>query len=340
MAGTGYSADISGHQAIRQRLLERLQAGRLQGSLVFTGPEGIGKRRVALELAQRELCFRRNACGQCEGCRMFAGEDLPFELPNLLRIAPEGKAGVIRIDQIREGLDSTNQPRFSRGVIEWASLAPPMGCHRWILVEEAHRLNESSGNILLKTLEEPPAGTHFILITHRPEALLQTIRSRCERIPFAPLAPREAWAVAQRMGWQEADQDRWSALGEGSLRLLDEAAFRRAEAQLGAWLALLGGASFGDVADPLLPEKEAALAQGEQLRQPLELLLRILADLARLRTGEAPALAPWRETLATLAAAPLDLKAPQEAILEALRHLARNLSPEPLLREVALSLRS
>ncbi len=333
-----FSADISGHEAIRQRLLERLQAGRIQGSLLFTGPEGIGKRRVALELAQRELCFRRNACGQCEGCQMFAGEDLPFELPNLLRITPEGKAGVIRIDQIREGLDSTNQPRFSRGVIEWASLAPPLGCHRWILVEEAHRLNEASGNILLKTLEEPPTGTHFILVTHRPEALLPTIRSRCERIPFAPLSPREAWTVAQQNGWQDADHERWCALGEGSLRLLDEAVFRRAEAQVDAWIALLGGTSFGEVAGALLPEKESPLAQGEQLRQPLELLLRLLADLARIQTGEAPALAPWRESLTRLAANPRNLKAPQEAALEALRHLPRNLSPEPLLREVALSL--
>ncbi|MDP1832218.1 MAG: hypothetical protein Q8K67_09180 [Geothrix sp.] len=335
-----FSPDIAGHQAIRQRLLDRLQGGRIRGSLLFTGPEGIGKRRVALELAQREICFRRNACGQCEGCRMFAGDDLPFELPNLLRITPEGKAGVIRIDQIREGLDSTNQPRFSRGVIEWASLSPPVGCHRWILVEEAHRLNESSGNILLKTLEEPPPDTHFILVTHRPEALLQTIRSRCERIPFAPLPPREAWAVAQRNGWQEADHDRWSALGEGSLRLLDETAFRRAEAQVEAWIALMGGRPFGEAAGPLLPEKESTLAQGEQLRQPLELLLRLLADLARMRAGEAPALTPWREALAAPAAAPWDLKAPQEAALEALRHLPRNLSPEPLLREVALALGS
>ena len=335
-----YSADIAGHQSIRERLLDRLQGGRIRGSLLFTGPEGIGKRRVALELAQREICFRRNACGQCEGCRMFAGDDLPFELPNLLRITPEGKAGVIRIDQIREGLDSNNQPRFSRGVIEWAALAPPMGCHRWILVEEAHRLNESSGNILLKTLEEPPKDTHFILVTHRPEALLQTIRSRCERIPFAPLAPREAWAVAQKHGWQEADHDRWSALGEGSLRFLDESVFRRAEAQVEAWIALMARRPFGETAGPLLPEKEAALSQGEQLRQPLELLLRLLADLARMRAGQAPALLPWREALAAPASAPWDLKAPQEAILEALRHLPRNLSPEPLIREVALSLGS
>ena len=333
-----FSPDIVGHQAIRQRLLERLQGGRIRGSLLFTGPEGIGKRRVALEMAQREICFRRTACGLCEGCQMFAGDDLPFELPNLLRITPEGKSGVIRIDQIREGLDSNNQPRFSRGVIEWAALAPPMGCHRWILVEEAHRLNESSGNILLKTLEEPPPDTHFILVTHRPEALLQTIRSRCERLSFAPLAPREAWAVAQRNGWKDLDQDRWTALGEGSLRFLDEAAFRRAEAQLEAWLALMGGRPFGEAAGPLLPEKESAQAQGEQLRQPLELLLRLLADLARMRTGEAPALTPWREELGALATQSRNLKAPQEATLQALRHMPRNLSPEPMLREVALSL--
>lgn len=335
-----YSPAIAGHQAIRERLLQRLQGGRIRGSLLFTGPEGIGKRRVALELAQRELCLRRSACGQCEGCRMFQGEDLPFELPNLLRITPEGKAGVIRIDQIREGLDSNNQPRFSRGVIEWAALAPAMGCHRWIVVEEAHRLNESSGNILLKTLEEPPQDTHFILVTHRPEALLQTIRSRCERIPFAPLAPREAWAVAQRNGWQEADQDRWLALGEGSLRYLDEGAFRRAEAQVEAWLALMAGGSFGEASEPLLPEKESTLAQGEQLRQPLELLLRLLADLARIRAGETPALVPWQRELAALATPGRNLKAPQEAALQALRHLPRNLSPEPLIREVALALLS
>ena len=333
-----YSPEIIGHQALRERLLERLKTGRIQGSLLFTGPEGIGKRRVALELAQRELCLRRSACGQCEPCRMFAVEELPFELPNLLRITPEGKAGVIRIDQIREGLDSTNQPRFSRGVIEWASLAPAMGCHRWILVEEAHRLNESSGNILLKTLEEPPPGTHFILVTHRPEALLQTIRSRCERIPLAPLSLAEAWAVALRNGWDASDQDRWTALGEGSLRFLDEATYRRAEAQIEAWIALMGGAPFAIWSGALLPEKESALAQGEQLRQPLELLLRLLADLARMHTGEPPALAPWREALAPVAARLRNLKAPQEVILEALRHLPRNLSPEPLLREVALAI--
>lgn len=334
-----FSPRLVGHRPLRQRLLDRLREGRIRGSLLFAGPEGVGKRRVALELAQREICLRRNACGQCEGCRMLEGDDLPFELPNLLRIVPEGKAGVIRIDQIREGLDSANQPRFSRGVIEWAALAPPLGCHRWIVVEEAHRLNESSGNILLKTLEEPPPGAHFILVTHRPEAVLQTIRSRCERIPFAPLAPEEAWAVAAGQGWPESERDRWTALGDGSLRFLDEGTYRRAEGQVEAWLSLLAGRPFSDVGEALLPEKESPVAQGEQLRQPLEILLRLLADLARIGAGETPVLAPWREALEALAARPRDLKEPQEAVLAALRHLPRNLSPEPLLREVSLALR-
>ena len=144
--------------------------------------------------------------------------------------------------------------------------------------------------------------------------------------------------MALRNGWQDVDHDRWSALGEGSLRFLDEAAFRRAEAQVEAWLALMEGRSYGEAAGPLLPEKEALQSQGEQLRQPLELLLRLLADLARMRTGEPPALAPWRAELAALAAQSLDLKTPQETALLALRHLPRNLSPEPLIREVALSL--
>ena len=335
-----FAPALQGHRPIRERLLARLQAGRIRGSLLFAGPEGIGKRRVALELAQREICFRRTACGACEGCRLFEGDDLPYELPNLLRITPEGKAGVIRIDQIREGLDSANQPRFSRGVIEWASLAPPPNCHRWILVEEAHRLHENSANLLLKTLEEPPPDTHFILVTHRPEALLQTIRSRCERIPFAPLAGPEAWEVALRHGWTDTDRARWSALGEGSLRFLEEDVFSRAEAQVEAWLALLGGAAFSEAAGPLLPEKDGGVAQGEQLRQPLELLLRLLADLARIRAGAPPALAPWGERLAALAAGPLDPRPGQEAALEALRHLPRNLGAEPLLREVALALRA
>lgn len=328
-----FDPGIQGHLPMRQRLLERVQAGRLSGSLVLVGPNAIGKRRVALELAQRELCFRRSACGECAGCKPFKSEPLPLELPNLLRIAPEGKAGVIKIGAIRE------DDLVEGGVIRWAHQASMPGVHRWILVEDAHRLNGPSANMLLKILEEPPPGTHFLLVTHRPEAMLQTIRSRCERISLKALGDEEAWRIATRSGWAMGDQDSWVALAGGTLRYLDPAAFALAVAQVEAWLTIAAGESFAGSAGPLLPDKNSPLAQSEQVAQCLELLLRILADTGRLREGRALSLIPWRQGIEILARSALDLKGPLESIHLALRHLARNPFAESLLREIALALR-
>lgn len=325
---------LRGHEGIRRRLLERTAGGTLNGSLLFSGPDGIGKRRVALELAQRELCFRRNACGTCEGCKPFRSEPLPTELPNLLRIAPEGKAGLIKIGTIRE------DDLVEGGVIRWAHQAPPPGCHRWILVEDAHRLNGPSANMLLKTLEEPPPGTHFLLVTHRPEAMLSTIRSRCERIPFHPLRDEEAWSVATDAGWEAGEREAWLALSAGTLRYLDPAAFARAQAQLEAWMALGEGFPFSEAGEPLLPDKGVSTAQSEQMSQCLELLLLLLADTLRMREGGRLRLAPWRARIERLSQSQLSAHRVQERVFEALRHLARNPYAESLLREVAITMRT
>ena len=324
---------LIGHGAIREKLLSRLQAGKLAGSMIFAGLDGIGKRRIALELAQREICFKGSACGACQGCQAFWSDPLPTELPNLLRIAPEGKAGIIKVGAIRDS------DLVEGGVIAWASMAPPPRCHRWILIEDAHRLHGAAANMLLKTLEEPPPDTHVVLITHRPEAMLQTIRSRCERIAFAPLSKDEAWTVACAKGWGEADREAWTALSAGSLRYLERDAFERATAQIEAWLRLNAGASFRDAAGPLIPDRNSELAVSEQLRQPLELLLALLKDAARSRSGRPPSLAPWTAGIEKLAGSSVDLKLPQDLIYQALRHLPRNPSPEPVLREIGMILR-
>jgi len=328
-----FDPGIQGHASIRERLWERTQSGRLSGSLLFVGPDGIGKRRVALELAQRELCFRRNACGVCAGCKPFKADPLPVELPNLLRIAPEGKAGLIRIGAIRE------DDLVEGGVIRWAHQASLPGTHRWILVEDAHRLNGASANMLLKTLEEPPPGTHFLLVTHRAEAMLQTIRSRCERIPLKALEGEEAWRVAHAAGWEAGDRERWICLSAGTLRYLDPADFALAVARVEAWLALAGGATFAEAAGPLLPDKNSTIAQSEQMAQCLELLLRILGDVGRLREGRSPGLETWREGIETLARSALDLKRSVEAVHGAQRHLVRNPFADSMLRELALAVR-
>ena len=328
-----FDASIKGHAAVRQRLLDRIQGRKLPGSLLLTGPDGIGKRRVAMELAQRELCFRRDACGRCEGCKPFKQDSLPVELPNLLRIAPEGKAGLIRISAIRE------DDLVEGGVIRWAHQAPPPGCHRWILVEDAHRLNGASGNMLLKILEEPPPGTHFLLVTHRPDAMLQTIRSRCERVNFMPLRDEEAWAVAEGAGWDLQDRERWTALAAGTLRYLEPRAFSRAVEQMEAWLDLAGGGSFADAGEPLLPEKNATAAQSEQMVQCLELLLLVLGDIARLREGKPLRLEPWHPRIETIAKSGLQVRKALELTFGALRHLTRNPFAESLLREIGLALK-
>ncbi|MBL0211350.1 MAG: hypothetical protein IPQ13_10635 [Holophagaceae bacterium] len=328
-----FDGRLIGHRAIRENLLSRLQAGKLAGSLIFAGLDGIGKRRIALELAQRELCFKGSACGACQGCKAFWTDPLPIELPNLLRIAPEGKAGIIKVGAVRDS------DLVEGGVIAWAAMAPPPRCHRWILIEDAHRLHGAAANMLLKTLEEPPPGTHVVLITHRPDAMLQTIRSRCERIAFAPLSGDEAWAVALANGWGEAERESWTALSAGSLRFLERDAFERAAAQVDAWLRLSSGTSFRDAAGPLVPDRTSEMAVSEQLRQPLELLLALLNDAARSRCGGAPSLAPWKAGIGKLAQSSADLKLSQELVYQALRHLPRNPSPEPVLREIGMTLR-
>lgn len=327
-----FDPDLRGHHAIRKRLMERSGGECLAGSLLFSGPESVGKRRVALELAQRELCFRRNACGKCAGCAPFKSDELPVELPNLLRIAPEGKAGLIKIGAIRE------DDLVEGGVIQWASHAPPPRCHRWILIEEAHRLGGAAANMLLKTLEEPPEGTHFLLITHRPESVLPTIRSRCERIPFTALCDEDAWAIAQTNGWETKDRRVWTALAGGTLRYLDRNVFEKSQEQLKSWMRIARGDAFAEASAALLPEKGSDTAQSVQMAQCLELLLLLTGDVARIREGQTLRLEPWKVELEALARSPLSLKPVQEAVYRALQHLIRNPSAEALLRDVSMAL--
>ena len=327
-----FDPGIQGHQRVRERLAERVASGKLPGALLLAGPVAVGKQRVALELAQRELCFRRSACGTCAGCAPFKADPLPVELPNLLRIAPEGKAGLIKVGAVR------GDDLVEGGVIAWVHQAALPGTHRWILVEDAHRLNGPSANMLLKTLEEPPPGAHFLLVTHRPDAVLQTIRSRAERLVLGPLAEAEAWAVAEAAGWEPSQRKAWSALAGGTLRYLDPEVFDHASAQLEAWIDLAEGGTFATAGEVLIPDKDSPIAQSVQVGEALEMLLRILAEAGRLAAGRPGFLGPWSERVGRLGLEASRVKEVQEAVHRNQRNLARNPYAESLLREVALLL--
>ena len=170
-----------------------LASGRVPGALLFVGEDGVGKKRFALELAKALNCHAPvgvEACDQCSSCVRISQSKFPeytedrdnkekllrSEHPDVALARPYNR--ILRIGQMRD-------------LEQEANFRPFEGKARVFIIEEANRLNEASSNALLKTLEEPPATSHLILITSRPAQLLPTIRSRCQMVRFAPLAPNE-----------------------------------------------------------------------------------------------------------------------------------------------------
>jgi DNA polymerase-3 subunit delta' len=164
--------------------------GSLPPSLIFAGPSGIGKRETAIALAQELNCPATGdpaaaACGSCAVCtRIARGVH-----PDVLIVEP-GDSGSIKIEQVRD-------------LIERAAYRPFEGKRRVVIIDEADTLMAAAQNALLKTLEEPPSSSMFVLVTSRPDALLGTLRSRCIQLRFSEgavyIVDVEARQVAERV---------------------------------------------------------------------------------------------------------------------------------------------
>ena len=176
---------IKGHAPIRRLIARAVIRETLPPSLVLTGPDGVGKRQVALALAAMLNCeavtapravgaeVSLEACGVCGACQRIArGVHV-----DVIIIAP-GETGAIRIDAVR-------------AVVDQAAFRPFEGRRRVVIFDDADRLVPAAQNALLKTLEEPPSASVFLLVTSRPELLLATVRSRCPELRFGGLATNE-----------------------------------------------------------------------------------------------------------------------------------------------------
>lgn len=199
--------DISGHHHLLELIGRAAERGTLPPSLVFAGPDGVGKRRAAVSLAQFLNCLQPHdrdgapdACGECASCRRIARG----VHADVLLVEP-GDTGSIKVDQVRDA-------------IERSAYRPFEGRRRVVIVDDADALMPEAQNALLKTLEEPPPASTFILVTSRPDVLLPTVRSRCQRLRFGRLAPADvAHVLVRDHGFAEADAHAAAALSDGSI---------------------------------------------------------------------------------------------------------------------------
>ena len=180
---------VRGHATIRRLLAQGVARDRLPPSLVFSGPDGVGKRQVAVGLAELLNCEAvpgageavpgagdarvPASCGACRTCRRIARG----VHADVIVVAP-GDTGTIKVESVR-------------GVVEQAAYRPFEGRRRVVIVDDADRLVAEAQNALLKTLEEPPPASVFLLVTHRPHLLLPTVRSRCPELRFGSLTTEE-----------------------------------------------------------------------------------------------------------------------------------------------------
>lgn len=214
--------NILGQREPKRRLRRLLETDRLPHALLFSGPEGVGKRRTAEALAAALLCSSPAAghpCGTCESCRAFSRgihPDFFFVVPEAV-----GKgARSIRIEAMRALGSALARP-------------PELAPRQVALIDDAQRMNEAAANSFLKTLEEPTGDVVFLLVTGMRAALLDTIVSRCLEIPFGPLALPELSEVLRRHGVEAEEAAALAALADGSagraLALHVEGALRRRE---------------------------------------------------------------------------------------------------------------
>jgi DNA polymerase-3 subunit delta' len=259
--------DIVGHRHLLDLLSAAAARNSVPPSLIFAGPDGVGKRMAAVALAQALNCptfstATPDACGTCPSCSRIAR----LVHADVMVVEP-GETGAIKVDQVRD-------------VIERTAYRPFEGRRRVIVIDDADAMVSEAQNALLKTLEEPPSASMFVLVTSHADELLPTVRSRCQRLRFGPLAEADiATALVEGHGYTSADAHAAAAAAEGSLGLAldgsseDLVAAREAAAEV---LRFVAGTS-----DPRRRLDSAKVLAGSGDRDDLRRRLRAISSMLR-----------------------------------------------------------
>jgi len=199
---------IQGQDRAIALLRRAMAADRLAHAFVFAGPAGVGKRATAMALARAVLCPEApgTGCGTCIDCRLVSAGSHPDVFVEDLAAAQAERATatVVSIEQVRRAAAAL-------------AMRPIRGQRKVGIVDQAERMTAEAQNALLKTLEEPRGAATLVLVASNLDALLPTIRSRCQRLMFAPLPDTLVADLLAREGIDPALAARAAAVATGSL---------------------------------------------------------------------------------------------------------------------------
>ena len=310
-------SSILDQERVVETLRRALTQDRVAHAYLFHGPDGVGKRAVALEMARALQCTEQEdeACGECRACqktRRMVHPDVHVLFPypkdvdesnvadRIQRFGenPYAVVDFARRPSLSDPSETSNKQvmyhlhRVEEELIAPTKYSPGEGNYKVFLVTDAELMNEKAANTFLKVLEEPPRQTVFILTTSRPEQLLPTVLSRCQRLRFDPLLPESIeQALIER---EEADADAAAMLArmaDGSYShaldlVQNEALMTSRELVLDYFRA-----AYSQKLDSLTSCIDEIAGQGrERVKSVLRLMLRWIRDLMLYRSmgAEAP----------------------------------------------------
>lgn len=325
-------------EAAWKNLMARRQ--RLGHALLLFGKPGIGKLKFAQVFSQAMLCESPQAggfpCGTCSACRWFG----QGSHPDLRVLEPDASVEreVGESDARKSSSSSSRKPSRQISVDQVRALADFVGvsAHRnglkVILVHPAEALNPSAANALLKTLEEPPPDTVFLLVSHRPRQLLPTVLSRCVQLPMPVPDPESAKIWLQAQGISDAE----TCLAEAgySPLLALTVSDREYRARREAFLELLAAP------DRLHPLGSASQLESAELPMLVDWLQRWCYDLQTAGLSRGVRYHPhWKEKLFGLAGGldMIPLARFQARLTQAQRHARHTLNPKLFIEELLIN---
>jgi DNA polymerase-3 subunit gamma/tau len=279
-------ADVAGQDHVTRTLLNALQQNRIAHGYIFSGHRGIGKTTIARILAMALNCRTEvgsaerpahEPCLHCVSCREIASGGNP----------EAGEQATHSFDFIEIDAASNRGIDDVRSIRTQASVQPARDRYKIFLLDEAHQITDAAFNAILKTLEEPPEWTIFMMATTEPENIPQTIRSRCQHFSFHAvkfddiLAQLKMIAAAEKVEAEDAALALLAEAGDGSMRdalsIMDQAIASAPSNEAGR--PVLAAAQIrelmGSVPNAVFERLMEAVAQGQsaQLMEHLNVLL-------------------------------------------------------------------